>query len=239
MAGCGRASYDSAMSHTSGYVVHGTDRYRLGDEPLTFGRSKRCGITITQDDLGISRFAGSVVIEDDGIWVANTSDAKHFVVVDNLGFRHAVAPGQRHAVVDGPAEVVVEGSVERHALVVSFDTPTPPAPAVRLGRSEPSTVLFADLAAKDRLALVALFRGYLQPFPRHDPHPTTYAAAAELLGWKRSTVVKRVEHIRDRLTAAGVPNLVGENALAYLAEFVIANRLVTRADLDLLPPRRR
>jgi hypothetical protein len=46
--------------------------------------------------------------------------------------------------------------------------------------------------------------------------------------------VKRIEHLRTRLTSAGVPNLMGWNALTNLAEYAITTRLVTKEDLHLL-----
>ena len=57
---------------------------------------------------------------------------------------------------------------------------------------------------------MALFAGYLEPFPRYDPHPKSYADAAARLDWPRTTLVKRVEYLRTRLTNAGVPNLLGK-----------------------------
>ena len=86
------------------------------------------------------------------------------------------------------------------------------------------------------LALTALFSGYLEQFPRYDPHPRSYADAAATLGWPRTTLVKRIEYLRSRLTGAGVPNLLGETALASLAEWALTSRVVTRDDLRLLRP---
>jgi len=83
----------------------------------------------------------------------------------------------------------------------------------------------------DRLALVALFAGYLADPPRHDPNPRSYAAAAARLGWPKTTLVKRVEYLRTRLTNAGVPNLTGWNALPALAEYAITTGLITKSDL--------
>ena len=94
-----------------------------------------------------------------------------------------------------------------------------------------------SITPADKLALVALFSGYLEPFPRYDPHPKSYADAASRLDWPRTTLVKRVEYMRTRLTNAGVPNLLGENALQHLAEWALATALISRADLALLPPR--
>jgi hypothetical protein len=72
------------------------------------------------------------------------------------------------------------------------------------------------ISMADRLAMVALFAGYLEELPRYDPYPKSYAAAAARLGWPRSTLVKRIEYLRTRLHAAGVPNMTGFSAVTYL-----------------------
>jgi hypothetical protein len=88
------------------------------------------------------------------------------------------------------------------------------------------------LNAADREALTALFAGYLRTPPRYDPHPSSYAAASKLLGWPRTTLVKRVEYVRTRLDKAGVPGLLGWAALQTLAEFAISCGIVTKPDVD-------
>jgi len=88
--------------------------------------------------------------------------------------------------------------------------------------------------ATDRLALVAMFAEYLDNPTGQDPRPKRYAAAAARLGWKRTTLIKRVEYLRTRLDAAGVPQMRGPEALTYLAEYAISRRLVTPEDLTLL-----
>ena len=92
------------------------------------------------------------------------------------------------------------------------------------------------ISPADRLAMLALFAGYMEDPPRYDPYPKSYAAAAARLGWKRTTLVKRIEYLRTRLDAAGVPNMTGYAALTNLAEYAISRSLVTRADLVLLRP---
>jgi hypothetical protein len=159
------------------------------------------------------------------------------VAIDDMGIRSVVAPGRRMTV-DGSLTVVVEGSVRRHALEVwvhqqelsgSSDETEPPS-------GELPTAVWGELIVNplDHLALVALFSGYLEPFPRYDPHPKSYSDAAARLGWPRTTLVKRVEHLRARLTAAGVPNLVGNDALDNLAEWSLTTRVLSRDDLELI-----
>jgi predicted DNA-binding protein (UPF0251 family) len=110
---------------------------------------------------------------------------------------------------------------------------------VEVEGSPTSATSDVSVTEAEKLALVALFSGYLEPFPRYDPHPKSYADAAARLGIPRTTLVKRVEYLRNRLTNAGVPNLLGENALQHLAEWALATGLISRADLSLLPPRQR
>ena len=176
--------------------------------------------------------------------MTNRSTGRPFAVADDIGIRTVLAPGRRLALT-GPATVIVEGSNLRHAIRISVEPDTAgPGPGAGTGagadEADPDAVLPTSTTEGvvvnelDRLALVALFAGYLESFPRYDPHPRSYADAAAALGWPRTTLVKRIEYLRIRLTSAGVPNLLGETALSYLAEWVLATSVLTRDDLELL-----
>jgi hypothetical protein len=219
-------------------VVHDGRRHHLTAlQAFTFGRATSCTACLDSADRGISRLAGSVEHAAGTWWVCNRSTVRAFTVVDDLGIRSVVPPGRRVAVT-GPVTVIVEGSTRRHALEVRtgagprLDAGSPDE-ADPLPTSAAGEVVISEL---DRLALVALFARYLEPFPHYEPHPRTYADAASVLGWTRSTLVKRIEYLRTRLTNAGVPNLLGENALEYLAEWALTTGVLTRADLDRLKP---
>jgi len=216
----------------------------VAEEPFTFGRSRECTACLDPDDRGISRVAGSVEYAGETLFVNNRSQVRPLAIVDPLGFRSVLAPSRRMAV-DERLSVVVEGQVRRHELVVAatpiLDSESTGADLEGLSVADGiATEMGGEVAytAKDRLALVALFAGYLEAFPRHDPRPRSYADAAARLGWPRSTLMKRVEHLRTRLIAAGVPSLYGERALEALAEHVIATGVITRHDLELLVERR-
>lgn len=221
-----------------GRAVVVVERARLDVEvgsPVTFGRGEGCSVPLPAEDLGISRLAGSV--EDDGAiaWLTNRSETRPLFVVDHLGMRSVLAAGRRLAV-DRRITVVVEGQLRRHALVVE----TSGEPATSLPATAPPEGLATEMGMQvaytddDRLALVALFAGFLRDFPRHDPRPRSYADAAADLGWPRTTLVKRIEHMRERLTRAGVPGLLGDAALEALAVHVLTTRVITREDLALL-----
>lgn len=206
------------------------------EEQLTFGRDRECTICLDPEDTGISRLAGSVGRENGTWWLTNQSSACKLTVVDGLGLPSVLAPGRRRAV-EEPTKIIVYGTRGRHDLTL-----TPP-----LARSEPPAAVPAPSDAlptaagdevvvndNDRLAMVALFRGYLEDPPDYDPRPKGYDATAARLGWPRTTLVKRIEYLRSRLEAAGVPNMRGPNALVNLAEYAISRGLITREDLRVL-----
>jgi hypothetical protein len=208
-----------------------TTRLRPG-ETLTFGRAESCTMCLDPDDAAISRLAGEVERIGEVWFVTNRSTSRPFAVVDALGLRRVLAPGQRDAI-EGRTRVIVDGTGVKHELI--FQGPPPRTDKTAAVTGMP-TAAGQDVVINDadRRALVALFAGYLQEGRRYDPSPRSYEAAAKRLGWPRTTLVKRVEYIRTRLTNAGVPNLQGWNALSALAEYALTTKLITPADLRLI-----
>ncbi len=220
-------------------VTHGGRCHLLATgEVFSFGRADTCTVCLDPVDRGISRLAGTVEEEAGTWWIVNRSGVRALSVIDDLGIRSVLAPGRRLAVA-GPLTLVVEGSARRHAMEVAMASPPPPPSAEpqmgSVGDAQ-ATVAAGEVLINesDRLAMVALFAGYLEAFPRHDPHPKSYADAATTLGWPRTTLVKRIEYLRTRLTHAGVPTLHGETALSNLAEWALTTGVLTRRDLTLL-----
>ncbi|WP_416901764.1 hypothetical protein [Micromonospora echinospora] len=85
----------------------------------------------------------------------------------------------------------------------------------------------------DRIAMIALFRGYFgTPSTSPHPHPLSYAEAAASLGWPKSTLIKRIEYLRLRLKNAGVADLSGPYATHHLAQLAISRNLITREEVD-------
>jgi hypothetical protein len=235
-AGDGDGCRESAATVT----VAGVRHELVAGQSFVFGRAESCDACLDPTDVGISRRAGSIDCVDRVWFVTNRSSSRPLSAVDPVGFRTVLAPGRRMAV-DGRLSIVVEGQIRRHELVIAApgaadldpDTTSSSVPDDEgLPTEMGGGVTYSD---KDRQALVALFAGYLQPFPRYNPTPRSYADAAGALGWPRTTLVKRVEHLRNRLVDAGVPNLQGDRAMEALAEHVIATGVITRADLALLP----
>ena len=233
--------YPEAVSGDGEIVlVHDGTSYEVKEAGiLTFGRASSCDIHLDAADLGISRLAGSVEHEAGTWWIFNRSGRRPLVAVDDIGIRQVIPPGRRFAVVSSMT-VIVEGSLSRHAISIRV-VPAAPVETEPDGPDSgidevPPTLTAAVVVVNDldRLALVALFSGYLEEFPRYDPHPKSYADAAAALGWPRSTLLKRIEYLRTRLSNFGVPNLVGDTGLSYLAEWVLTTGVLARSDLELL-----
>lgn len=219
--------------------VAGTDHRVRPDVRFTFGRAESCTVCLDPDDPAISRLAGAVEHAGGVWWLVNTSTSRQLAVVDELGLRSVLTPGRRIPV-EGRLRVIVDGAprdngvTRSHELVLHGPAPAtdPAAPAA----TGVPTVFGQQVRIndEDRRALVALFAGYLLEGADYDPNPRSYAAAAARLGWPRTTLVKRIEYLRTRLTNAGVPNMQGWNALAALAEYVLTTGLITRDDLRLI-----
>jgi hypothetical protein len=220
-------------------VSSGDQSWELGSgDAFTFGRESGATVCLDPADLGISRLAGSIEFESGTWWLINGSTTQPLQVVDERGIRTVLVAGRRLALI-GSLTVIVEGQVRRHALDIDAGLPQPPHPPLSsLGDSPPTvTTAHVVIGPADRQAMVALFSGYLEAFPRYDPHPKSYADAAARLDWPRTTLVKRIEHLRTRLTNAGVPNLFGGNALDALAEWALTTGVITREDMAVLPER--
>jgi hypothetical protein len=201
------------------------------EKEFTFGRAETCTVCLNPDDIGISRLAGSIEADGGTWWVVNRSTTRQLAVIDEFGFRNVLPPGRRYAV-EGRVRVVIDGSHGSHELDISG--PVRLVPTVSVPGESTAIGAGVMVSQEDRLALVALFAGYLEEGKRHDPHPKSYNAAAARLGWTDAALRKRIEYLRNRLDKAGVPNMTGWNALSNLAEYVLSTRIITRDDLRLI-----
>jgi len=214
----------------------GTDSYVVAaDQDFSFGRSERCTLCLDPDDAAISRMAG-IILSDSGTWfLENVSSTCPLDVVDEHGIRSVLPPNRKYAL-EGQMRVLVRGSQPKpHVLHVhaperlarNVDVPTD-GEATAIGQN-------VNINHMDRMALVALFAGYLENEERYDPHPRSYEAAAKRLDLPRTTLVRRIEYLRTRLDKSGVPNMTGPNALNNLAEYALTRKLIKSDDLRLLP----
>jgi hypothetical protein len=221
---------------TAAVVWRGREFLVTQDAPFRFGRADAEGVVgLDPTDMGISALAGTVELDAGYWWILNRSRKRPLFIDLGSGPELRLDTGHRHAVNSTRLSVLVRGAILTHRLDVVLPETNLCRP-LEAGRQSSGT-LTADirLSDSDRDAVVALFAGYLEAFPRRSAHPVDYAQAAELLGppWTRTTVRKRVERIRERLASGGI-YFDGPHARHELAEYLIANGIIGPDDLTRL-----
>lgn len=215
-----------------------------GALPFTFGRDPNCELQIGDGtDRGISRTAGALTRQAGCWWLSNLSTTRAFHVLDDTGYltplpvRVASLTPPRRPIFAPGVTVILTGETFSYAIYLETEQPAVSSYASAL------PVLLSDsketfrqpiLTAKRKRALVAVLNGYLQPFPRYDPRPLSYADAAKIAGVPASTIRKRLEDVKAALREVGVPGLDGNDAPWRMAEWVLATRMVTPDDLKCL-----
>ncbi len=205
------------------------------DAPFTFGRSPDCSLQLTVSDRSIPRVAGRISWSGQTWELKNVSTSRPLYIVDNVGLKRTLPVGDVAAIRPGRTRVLVVGA-QTHEISVAIDevADTEHSIAVPTASDASEETTMPPITRNERIALVALAEGYLLPYPRYDPAPRTYGAAAERLGVPEATVRKRVENVRNKLIASGVFQIEASDARAGLVEFVLATQLVRSADLALL-----
>ncbi|MGI8809513.1 MAG: hypothetical protein ACR2KK_17070 [Acidimicrobiales bacterium] len=210
------------------------------DRPFYFGRADgRDVVGLEALDMGVSSYAGS--IEWNRHWlVKNTSHKCQLLLDEGRAGGPQVLDCLHVQVVNVERTVIwVPGSIRRHEIAVTV--PVEDLPDVDLNRPSTGTLtdVGVELSDAERIVVVALFEGYLLPFPRHDAFPRSYAEAGARLDPPRTrdSVRKQVEHLRDRLRNDHLLYFEGDRAKHEMAEYFLRRRVITEDDLRLLPPR--
>ncbi|MFG2018935.1 hypothetical protein [Actinomadura geliboluensis] len=223
-------------------VTYGQERHQATEtEPVTFGRDPGCTIRLDPDDHGISRRSGTVRWDGAIWWLVNDSGTRPLVVTDPHIARNLLPRRRRHPL-DIVTRVIVDGRLGSHVLIVTPHE-QPAADASDPG-TEPfglSTVSGLDvkLTEKDLRAVAALFEEFMRT--SRIENIRTYRDAARRIGrhHTEAQVRRRVENLRRRLRAAGIPQVAGDRGLQHLAEFLVHTGQLTFADVRRLLPRDR
>ncbi len=219
-------------------VVIGDEEFVVSDhDPLVFGRADATGVIgLDPNDMGISAVAGSVQRDKDLWWVLNLSHKRHLLLDEGAGGApHRLDCGQRHAVNVAHLSVLVPGIIYTHRIRVNV--PVTELARVEVARRSSGTVTADDvwLSERDRDAVVALFCGYLRPFPRQERSPLSYREAANLLGppWTETSLRRQVDRLKERLVRSGL-YFEGAQAKVQLGEYLVDNGVIVQDDLQRL-----
>jgi len=223
-------------------------------ERFTFGRAKTCNAMLPNDDLGVSRNAGSFEWRAGSWWLANASASSMLYLSGDRGFRADIPPGMALPLQQWHAKVRLDGVLNSYTLRMRLpdlddegdgdedsDTESAQLEAAEAiaeavpERTVTSTKLRTPLNDADRLVLAARFEEYLTWRHSGAAAPRSAREAAERIGWQPHTVSKRCENIRNRYVRIGVPGLRGPRALEELAALLISTGELTTDDLRRLP----
>lgn len=194
-------------------------------EEFTFGRGLACTHSLSNDDLGISRTAGAVVFHDGRWLLVNKSSSNPFTVLER-GLRETLTAGRSRLLVDS-VTVTVDGRGGRYRLDVEVPSPREHCPATPADTGAgPPTTDAPELSVREQEVCDLLFEPLFRVDGRSHPVPAKYLAVARRLDLPETTVRRRVENLRARLTRLGVVNLDGPNALANLGEYLVSRGLV-------------
>lgn len=203
------------------------------NDVFTFGRDAGNTHCLDPDDLGISRVAGAVTARYEHWWIINRSGTNPLTIIES-GLRETLLAGRSRALA-GPVTVWVAGLGRSHSLQVDVSDPFggrhPEFPAPTSGMT---TWRAPELSPRDREVCELLFEPMFRADGRSDPIPAKYVTVARRLGLPESTVRRRVENLRARLTRMGVVNLDGRTALTNLGEYLISRRLIGPGRLERL-----
>ena len=192
-------------------------------------------IGLDDDDMGISRCALELRATDEGLVITNMSSKKPlYVDTAQAGHLRSLRPGERHLVTDTTG-VEVRGLIRTHRIDLVPATPVE-AHLLETLPGEATVVDRIEYSEADLDALTAIYKGYLEQFPRRDCRPLTYAEAGELLDLPASTVRRRVEHIRERLRRIDV-FIEGPQAREQLATHLLDHGVIGPEDLARLEHR--
>ena len=234
MTGSGTSDSSAAQAKiTIGSMVHVAG---VADE-FTFGRGPVNSHQLGAADVGVSRTAGAIAFRNGFWWLVNKSTTSPLVILE-AGLRETLLAGRSRQLV-GPVTVWLDG----HGTTYRIDVDVPPlsgrvtaaafAPAVGAaaggaGAAQPGLVTSGvpELSRREREVCELLFEPLFRVGTRSDPIPTKYAVVAQRLGLPESTVRRRVDNLRARLTRLGVANLDGRTALGNLGEYLISRRLI-------------
>lgn len=234
----------------------GESRVVPSDRALVVGRG---GDLAIDDNPHLHRRVLEVTAAEQLAWLTNAGSRIAVAIADDAGLvRATLAPGGRIALPALGCRVTFSAGSTRYEVRIAPRTelgPAAPAPAAPesgapasgfaplppLPEELEATIVGAPLTLAQRLLVVALAEPRLRDDEGAQAIPTTAAAAARL-GWTTRAFTRRLDHVCRKLGRAGAPGVAATGGRAAthrrlrLVEYAVATRLVTAADLALLPP---
>ncbi|MGL4175658.1 MAG: hypothetical protein ACRCSN_06225 [Dermatophilaceae bacterium] len=215
------------------------------DRPLTIGRVADVEV---DDNPYLHRVFLQVHREHELWWLTNVGSTLTATVADTKGlFQAWLSPGARIPLaLDAFTVWFTAGPTTYDLDLLVSDTPfvsVETAPELEPEGSEgETTVGRVSLTPDQKLLAVALCEGFLRSNHVGAGQIPSSADAAGRLGWTVTKFNRKLDNVCQKLADAGTrglhggPGKLASNRKARLVEHALSTRMVTEADLALLPP---
>jgi hypothetical protein len=177
-----------------------------------------------------------------GLWtLSNVGSQLTATVSDAEGRMEAfLAPGASLPIVFHRTAVRFTAGPTTYEIDITNDDPAFTAPVEELPSDGETTIGATSLTPDQKLLLLALAESVLRGDGRASVSVPSLADASRRLGWTSTKFNRKLDNVCQKLTKLGVrglhggPDKLASNRRTRLVEYVVATRLVTRADLALL-----
>lgn len=222
-------------------VSHGDTTVSIEEgERVRIGRSSVCDVQIGSEagggpeDLGVSRTAATVSMQDGRLWVRNDSASQPVYLVPETGPTRVLE--NQDEIASLPVDrvtVQLRGRIRTHDVQVELETAPTLGDTRPIPTDGPATQYLLEFTNAERRILTALCEPLLTA--RGDQaRPASYAQAAERLYLSRSRVENCIADLVKKYASAGVPGLEGPEAKDNLCRYAVRSGSISAADLDLI-----
>lgn len=205
--------------------------------PFTIGRQ---GDLMIDDNPYLHRRFLELVPGDGLWWVRNVGTTLSGTLSDDRArIQSWLPPGAALPLVSSHTMFRFTAGATSYELSFHLDRPPVAPPASVEAVTGTETMGKVTFNTEQLLLILALAEANLRS-PGRSAHLPTSAAAARRLGWTISKFNRKLDHICDKLTKAGIRGLHGDSASlasarrARLVEFALSTQLVGPDDIALL-----
>lgn len=223
-------------------VSHGDVKATIDEgQRVRIGRSTVCDVQVGSgdaggvEDLGVSRTAATVSMQDGRLWVRNDSASQPVYLVPEQGPTRVLENQDEIASLPiDKVTVQLRGRIRTHDVTIELEAAAPLGDTRPIPTDGPATQYLLEFTNAERRILTALCEPLL--IARGDQaRPASYAQAAERLYLSRSRVENCIADLVKKYASAGVPGLEGPEAKDNLCRYAVRSGSIGQTDLQHIP----
>jgi hypothetical protein len=223
-------------------VSHGESQATIEEgQRVRIGRSTVCDVQVGSgadggpEDLGVSRTAATVSMQDGRLWVRNDSASQPVYLVPETGPTRVLE--NQDEIASLPIDrvtVQLRGRIRTHDVTVELEQSPPLGDTRPIPTDGPATQYLLEFTNAERRILTALCEPLLTK-SGDQSKPASYAQAAERLFLSRSRVENCIADLVKKYASAGVPGLEGPEAKDNLCRYAVRSGSISATDLEHIP----